>query len=364
MDTVGTVKNTYTLLEPLPCNASLISGTSINCTPGSQVTQMAIGGYVQYMFNLFVAIAAVAAVFMIVFGGFQYMTTDAIEDKSEGKTKIRHAIEGLLLVLGSYLLLQTINPQFVAIPTNLVEPLGIAVKGSPFDGFFSSITNNLDYLDARGFAENKAEITATRAAVQNAKIQATELSAEIDQLYNDLDLAEDPVEQAAIVEEIAQKTSELKAIPSDIAARTAIATANNMAEIAKAGASGGSYGMSTSTEAVYRAALPNLTPEAAASVQKQLIYDQAVIDINKQVQAAQAKINAEGALSYTWGSLVGSNQGAITNTTQSARDAARNNIDQIVKQYTKNPSASPELIAKVREEAATAVTKANNLIRQ
>jgi hypothetical protein len=58
---------TYTLLAPLPC----IEGNGVTCGgSGTLLKEATFQGYVQYAFNLFIAIAAVAAVFMTVYGGF------------------------------------------------------------------------------------------------------------------------------------------------------------------------------------------------------------------------------------------------------------------------------------------------------
>lgn len=61
-----------------------------------------------------IVIAALLAVIMIIIGGFQYImaagNTSAIES---AKNRIWQAILGLLLVIGSYLILHTINPDLV-----------------------------------------------------------------------------------------------------------------------------------------------------------------------------------------------------------------------------------------------------------
>ena len=51
---------------------------------------------------------------MIAFGGIQYMSTDAIHGKSEGRERITYALMGLLLVLFSWILLNTINPDILS----------------------------------------------------------------------------------------------------------------------------------------------------------------------------------------------------------------------------------------------------------
>lgn len=70
----------------------------------------ALGAYLNVIVTIFIGICAVLAVVMIVIGGMQYMTSELISSKEAGKEKIRNAIFGLLLALGAWLILNTINP--------------------------------------------------------------------------------------------------------------------------------------------------------------------------------------------------------------------------------------------------------------
>jgi hypothetical protein len=75
----------------------------------------ALGKYIPYIFNMAVGLSAVAAVVMIVFGGFQYITTDALQGKQQGRERILNAVKGLVLVITAYLILYTINPGLLEI---------------------------------------------------------------------------------------------------------------------------------------------------------------------------------------------------------------------------------------------------------
>ena len=63
--------------------------------------------------KLVLGIAAVLAMVMIVMGGIEYMTTELVSSKESGKETIRNAILGLLIALGAYLILNTINPKLL-----------------------------------------------------------------------------------------------------------------------------------------------------------------------------------------------------------------------------------------------------------
>jgi len=79
--------------------------------PGLQEEEnVDISNYFQNIFNLLIGIAAVLAVVMIIVGGIQYMSTDAVSGKSEGRDRITKAVYGLILAIASWLILFTINP--------------------------------------------------------------------------------------------------------------------------------------------------------------------------------------------------------------------------------------------------------------
>lgn len=109
----------YTVLAPLPgtteCDDSIVGGD------GSQRTdcKTTLEKYLPGMFKLLIGISAVWAVFMIVIGGFQYMTSDAITGKKEGLSKLQNSILGLFLVICSWLLLNTINPKLLELNLNI-----------------------------------------------------------------------------------------------------------------------------------------------------------------------------------------------------------------------------------------------------
>ena len=76
--------------------------------------------FLQLLFKWGIAIAVLLSIVMITFGGFQYMTTDAVYDKSEGRAKINAAIIGLLLALSAWLILQTVDPRILQEPQSAI----------------------------------------------------------------------------------------------------------------------------------------------------------------------------------------------------------------------------------------------------
>lgn len=115
-DTAGGVwsaDTNYHFLAPLPCE----NGTP-GCVAGELETfdptgDNKIGGYLNVMIRIFIGICAVLAVIMIVVGGIEYMTSELISNKENGKHRITGAIFGLVLALGAWTLLNTINPDLL-----------------------------------------------------------------------------------------------------------------------------------------------------------------------------------------------------------------------------------------------------------
>lgn len=95
-------------LAPLP-------GLS-NATP----PENRLKGFLQGLFQVLIIIAGILAVIMIVIGAITYLSTDAFSGKSEGKEMMLNAVFGLILALGGWIIINTINP-------NLASTLSITI---------------------------------------------------------------------------------------------------------------------------------------------------------------------------------------------------------------------------------------------
>jgi len=69
--------------------------------------------YLNAVFSLVIGVGAILAVIMIVYNGLQYMTQEAVTEKKDAIGSIRGAVLGLLLLLGSFLILFVINPEIL-----------------------------------------------------------------------------------------------------------------------------------------------------------------------------------------------------------------------------------------------------------
>ena len=114
----------YQLLAPLP--------GYVKTTAGNRTTASA---YISGIFTLLIAVAGGLAVIMIIWGGIKYMSTDAIGGKSEAKDTIQNAIWGLLLALGAYIILNTINTRLTDFNLNIERlPSGPSAGGTGVGG--------------------------------------------------------------------------------------------------------------------------------------------------------------------------------------------------------------------------------------
>jgi hypothetical protein len=79
------------------------------------------------IYGIAIGIGSVIATVMIIWAGFEYMYQESITGKSAARERITNAFLGLLVILGSYILLRTINPALVEF--NLLLPGGRGANG-------------------------------------------------------------------------------------------------------------------------------------------------------------------------------------------------------------------------------------------
>jgi hypothetical protein len=100
----------YCLLAPLP---------GIGTNTGYLDVTTGMGNYINMIIRLVLGLIGVLAVFMIIVGGIEYMSTVSLGEKEGAKSRITSALFGLLLALASYIILNTINPNLVNVKVNV-----------------------------------------------------------------------------------------------------------------------------------------------------------------------------------------------------------------------------------------------------
>ncbi len=100
----------YQTLAPLP-------GISASET----IDEGFLSKYLNIIYILGISLCTALAVLMIVVGGVQWASSDAWSGKQEGKERIWAAVLGLFIALGSYVILNTINPALLNTELNFGE---------------------------------------------------------------------------------------------------------------------------------------------------------------------------------------------------------------------------------------------------
>lgn len=93
---------TYTPLEPLPCPNGTCDQSGTN-----------FPSFVSTIFKVLIGFGGLFAVVMIVIAGIGYMLSESALDISKAKSRAQAALWGLLLLAGSWLILNTINPKLL-----------------------------------------------------------------------------------------------------------------------------------------------------------------------------------------------------------------------------------------------------------
>jgi hypothetical protein len=144
----------YTLLEPGVYNdqfKTINKGTSFP-------------DYLNLVFKIGIGIAAGLAVIQIVIGGIQYMASESPFKIGDAKAKIEGAILGLVLALGIYIFLYTINPDLVSLKLNIVSP-------PPVTGVTGTATTIPETVLREGLSAATADEIATRKKLEEAGIK-------------------------------------------------------------------------------------------------------------------------------------------------------------------------------------------------
>ena len=100
----------YEPLAPLASNSNITS----------------LGGYLSDLFLIGIGLAGVLAVIMLIIAGVQYIGGASSESaRKDAKDRIWAAILGLLIALGAWIILTTIDSNLVAVPDTNLQPTQI-----------------------------------------------------------------------------------------------------------------------------------------------------------------------------------------------------------------------------------------------
>lgn len=109
-----------------------------------------IAEYIKGIYRYGIILSGVIALLMIIIAGFQWAVSGGNSDSiSAAKTRISHALTGLIIIMGAYTLLITINPALVNLVPLKIDPLATITFESeiisPFEQYATEEdTNNRD----------------------------------------------------------------------------------------------------------------------------------------------------------------------------------------------------------------------------
>lgn len=135
-------------------------GDTSNCKPADPVS------VISNIYSISIGIAAILAVIMIIWGGIVRATTESVSGKGIANDHIQSAFLGLLILVGSYLILRTINSQLV----NINLGLGTPVVGTPVaKGDIYSVYNAIYAAQQVKSSDEVAQFQAQQNAIAVAQ---------------------------------------------------------------------------------------------------------------------------------------------------------------------------------------------------
>lgn len=146
-----------------------IPGLTFATTLGEDKGYLTIPFFAQYIsaiYKFLIVASAIAAAIMIVYGGFLYIAGGAVPQIKRGREIIVDAIIGLLLILGVYVILNTVNPELL----NL-QPLRVQ-RITTMD--YTLMTRGPGFKNTEGAADNERLAESQRSSGNAPLVAAQE----------------------------------------------------------------------------------------------------------------------------------------------------------------------------------------------
>jgi len=173
----GQLPQTATLSTPGASTG--VPGTVSGYAPLEPLTQhVAYANFADYLstvYKLAITIGALIAVVMLVTGGVRYMLSESFTDIDKAKTRIKNALWGLLILVGSFLILYTINPNLLNFSALNQSLIPVTQKASNFNAATgNNNTNNYaktSLVQPLQYSDQNSNDPATSKAISNFILQ-------------------------------------------------------------------------------------------------------------------------------------------------------------------------------------------------
>lgn len=119
----------YRMQVPIPCDPLVAGGQCPNIESGPT-----LANYITRLYQFGLMIVGLFAFGGIVYGAFKYiLSAGSMADQSDARDQITQAVVGLVLLLGAYTILYTINPRLVSLKDPELVPLKVSDLTAPIE---------------------------------------------------------------------------------------------------------------------------------------------------------------------------------------------------------------------------------------
>ncbi|MBY0472960.1 pilin [Patescibacteria group bacterium] len=121
-----------------------LSYTPLEPIPGQSSSQPNFCELLNILFKVLIYLGGMVAVLFLVLGGIAYMVSEVVDKRSAARERIKSSVIGLLILLSSYLILFTVNPNLVN-ACNLISPTTtgvISATPDPATSLVAGCTSN------------------------------------------------------------------------------------------------------------------------------------------------------------------------------------------------------------------------------
>ena len=146
---------TPVLNVPIP-GLKFLTATNVKIGDETAVSSSFLSDYISAVYKFLIGISLTIAIVMVLIGGLQYVLASGSGKVEKGKTRIKNATIGLVLLLSVYLILYTVNPQLT-----LLSALSIKnVANVPFPEDEGDVITDAD-LSASGQSSSAVRLCST-----------------------------------------------------------------------------------------------------------------------------------------------------------------------------------------------------------
>ncbi len=165
-------------VSSLPIFAAQSANTAVNVDyPAFLNSSSSIPSFISGLYDYAIGISGTLAIIMIIYGGIKYLASGGNESAlGDAKDRVTNAIWGLLLLAGSYLVLNTINPQLVSLNfTSQSVPAMPTSGGAGEPGGTQEQRSTLSQIASSILSKSPGEVAFSKSADCSAGTDASSI---------------------------------------------------------------------------------------------------------------------------------------------------------------------------------------------